>query len=378
MSRNPEYQFIDAQPDQIVRDLTRVYESVSGTTLQPGSPERLILQWLASALLQQRSLANYAANQNLPSRAEGQNLDALAALYHAWSRPQAKSARCTVRFSISCALDSAVLIPAGTRVTDTAASLIWHTEADAYIPAGETALDLPVVCQTPGLPGNGYTQGQINTIVDRFDFCSGCANITASAGGSDEATDDEFYDLLRLSMDAYSCAGSRGSYIYFAKQVSTEIADVTAIAPEPGVVELYVLMADGSPAGDEIKRQVLAACSAEEVRPLTDLVRMGDPDLVPYDIHLTYYIEVSSDSPVKIQEAVKKAVDAYVSWQRAKLGRNISPDMLRQLLYDAGASRIVLDAPEFTPLRDGSDESVPQAAVLNGTPTVLFGGFDNA
>ena len=55
------------------------------------------------------------------------------------------------------------------------------------------------------------------------------------------------------SMDAASTAGPRGSYIYHAKAVSTEISDVAVNSPEPGVVKLYVLMDDGTLATEEIK-----------------------------------------------------------------------------------------------------------------------------
>jgi phage-related baseplate assembly protein len=97
--------------------------------------------------------------------------------------------------------------------------------------------------------------GQINSIIDPFAYFLSCENLTESDGGADAATDEEFYELLRLSMDAYSCAGARGGYIYWAKQVSTEIADVIAASPTPGVVKLYVLMEDGTPATEEMKER---------------------------------------------------------------------------------------------------------------------------
>ena len=57
------------------------------------------------------------------------------------------------------------------------------------------------------------------------------------------ATCGTVHELMRASMDAYSCAGARGGYIYWAKQVSTEIVDVVANSPVPGEVKIYVLMA---------------------------------------------------------------------------------------------------------------------------------------
>ncbi len=176
--------------------------------------------------------------------------------------------------------------------------------------------------------------------------------MTESDGGADAATDEEFYELLRLSMDGYSCAGARGGYIYFAKQVSTEIADVIAASPTPGVVKLYVLMDDGTPATEEMKERVLAACSADDVRPLTDFVSVEDPENVDYRIRFTYYTQ--RDNPISaeaLETAVRDKVKEYTAWQYAKLGRDINPSRLISMLMETGIKRVDLVEPAFTALR---------------------------
>lgn len=376
MSR-AQYQFIPTDPDEIVEWMTAKYEELTGVTVQPGSPERLFIQWAASVVIQERALANYAANQNLPSRAEGENLDALAELFYTHERPQAKAATCTMRFTISEPQAFAVLIPKGTRVTDASNTHVWETAEDIYVTAGETYADVKAVCQTVGAAGNGFVAGQINTIVDLFAYYQSCANLTESDGGGDAATDEEFYELLRLSMDGYSCAGARGGYIYFAKRVDTKIADVIAASPTPGVVKLYVLMDDGSIATEEMKEKVLAACSADDVRPLTDFVSVEDPEQVPYNVRLTYYIQ--DDAEVSAEElalAVAEKVGEFTDWQSAKLGRDINPSRLISMLMETGIKRVELEEPAFTSLRDGSGTEAPQVAVL-GTVTVKSGGYED-
>lgn len=191
--------------------LVQGYERLSGETAQPGSPERVFIQWVASILTHERVLMNYTGNQNIPSRAEGENLDALAELMYLPQRPQAAAAVCTQRFYISEPQESAILVPKGTRVTSSGGP-VWETAEDAYISIGDSYTDAQVRCQTLGAAGNGYTPGQINTLVDIYDYYSKTENLTASDGGADEATDEEFYELMRASMDGYSCAGARGSY----------------------------------------------------------------------------------------------------------------------------------------------------------------------
>lgn len=377
MSRNPEYQFIPTDTGAVEALVTSVYEKILGTTVRPGSPDRLFIQWVSSVLVQERVLMNYTGNQNIPSRAEGANLDALAELTNCRPRPEAESAACTVRFHISQALPTAVLIPAGTRVTDTGGGLVWATDADAYVPVKETFVDVPVRCQTAGTVGNGYVPGQINTIVDLYDYYDRCENVTESDGGADRATDEEYYRLMRASMDSYSCAGTMGGYIYFAKQVSTEIADVIAATPDPGTVKLYVLMKGGEPAGWEIKDAVLDACDADHVRPMTDLVYVDDPEVVPYDVAFTYYTQIGSPkSGAGIAAELQAAVNEYAAWQCAKLGRDINPSRLQSLLMSTGIKRVELTAPAFTVLKDGAGRDVPQVAKL-GTVTILNGGVED-
>lgn len=377
MSRNAEYQFIPTEPDGIVEWMTAKYEEITGVTVQPGSPERLFIQWAASVIIQERVLTNYAANQNIPSRAAGENLDALAELFNLQARPGETAATCTMRFTISEAQESAVLIPAGTRVTDASGTLVWATAEDVYVNAGALSAEVKAQCQTAGAAGNGFVAGQLNAIVDVFPYYTACENITETDGGADAATDEEFYELLRLSMDAYSCAGARGGYVYFAKQVSRSITDVIAASPTPGVVKLYVLMEDGTPASDEMKEKVLAACSADEVRPLTDYVSVEDPESVPYSVRFTYYAQKDGATGAdSLAEAVQAKVEEYAAWQQAKLGRDINPSRLISMLMETGIKRVDLQEPVFTSLRDGSGTDVPQLAQLVEVE-ITNGGYED-
>ena len=377
MSRNTEHQFIPTDGDPIISKLIAMYELLTGTVVHPASPEMQFIRWVGNIIIHERVLNNYTGNQNVPSQAEGENLDALAELTYLRERPESKAATCKMKFSISEAQTTAILIPAGTRITDTDGTLTWETVADVYVPIGQTSAEIQARCQTVGVIGNGYAVGQINALVDVYDYYSECKNVTASEGGADRATDDEYYELMRDSMDAFSCAGARGGYIYWAKQVSTEIADVVANSPTPGVVKIYVLMEGGALAGAQMKSEVLAACSEDRRRPLTDQVSVADAEVVTYNINFTYYLQNGrTKSAAEIAAAVAEAVEQYKAWQCAKLGRDINPDELREYLYHTGIKRIELTAPVFTSLRDGSNKTVPQVARV-GTVTITNGGYED-
>lgn len=233
------YEFVSTDMDELDRLLVAGYEQFFGKTVMPGSPERLFISWVEDAIMYERAQNNWTGCQNLPSSAEGEYLDGLAELFYLQERPKPTAATCTMRFYISEPRQTAVLIPAGTRVTDDNAALYWETSADEYVPIGATYTDVQVTCQTVGTAGNDYAVGDIHTAVDIYDYYSGCSNITVSANGSDAPDDEEFYELMRDSQSAWSDAGPIGAYKYFAKRVSTEIADVVANSPSPGTVCLY-------------------------------------------------------------------------------------------------------------------------------------------
>lgn len=387
--RNPEFEFISTDTPALVEEMTADYEGRTGTTVAPGSPEKLMIQWVASIILKERVKLNYAANQNLPSRAEGDNLDALAELFYAAKRPEAQPAVCTMRFHISQAQNTSILIPAGTRVTDGGQVLYWQTLTDAYVPIGANYADVKVRCQTAGTIGNDWQPGSINTIVDLYDYYSGCENITVSDGGSERLDDNPFYEILRSSLDGMSTAGARGNYIYHAKVVSSEIADVVVNSPTPGEVRIYVITSDGEKASETLKQSVYEACNADSVRPLTDFLVIGDPQEVEYDISLTYYVPSAyTQSSADMAAAVQTAVNEYQLWQAGKLGRDINPSKLISMLMATGIKRVDVQSPVYTALRNGNlylenegetpslEETIPQLAKARNV-TIRNGGVED-
>lgn len=376
MSRETEHQFFSADANTLITNLTSAYQSIVGRVVHPASPEKLFLSWLASGLLEVYQKMNYAANQNLPSRATGENLDALAELFYQRSRPEATPAYVTMQFTISETQDTTLIIPAGTRVTNASGSPVFATVEDVTVNIGQTSAEVQAVCQTPGTSGNGYTAGQISSCVDVFPYYASCRNIDTSNGGSDAPGDDEFYNLLVASEGGWSCAGPISAYIYFAKSVSSDIADVVANTPSGGLVYIYTLMADGTPADSTIKNLILQTCNSKDIRPLTDHVVAADPVITTYNISLTYYMSLESEkSATELQNDVADAVNDFIIWQAGKLGRDINPSRLIQMVMTAGAKRVEVVSPVFTRLNDGSNNQAPGLAQV-GTITLTNGGYE--
>lgn len=381
MSRGTDYKFVQTDTAGVLSVLVSKYEELTSRTLLPADPDRLFLSWVADVIVQERTLLNFSANQNIPSRAVGKNLDALGETIYNVKRSAAKPSKCNMQFDIIEAQESAVLIPEGTVVTDEGRKMMWATVEDALVPVGETTIIVAAECKTDGEIGNGYLPGQINTLVDTdaVKFFAKCANIDTTNSGSERLTDSQYYELMRQSLEAYSTAGPKGAYEYHAMAVSSEIADVCAINPIdlPGVVYIYAVMQDGTLADDGTKRAIFDACNADNVRPLTDMVEVLDAEIAEFNVDFTYYIDINSGkSANEISVDVEKAVEEFIKWQTAKIGRDINPSKLVWLLRDTGIKRVEVHEPVFTSLRDGSGQLTPQFAKHISTK-ITNGGYED-
>lgn len=366
----PDITFVDADTAVIADEMIRGYEEQTGRSLYPADPVRLLLNYAAAVISQERAIINDSARMNMPRFARGEYLDSLCEIFRDVSRLQAQPAQCTVKFTLSEARPDDVIVPMGTRITPDG-TLMFATTGDIVIAAGNMSGTVKAVCETPGTVGNGFLAGQIKSCVDLFPYFGAVTNTDTSGGGSDTETDEALYERMQESVEAYTTAGPAGAYIYHAKSASALISDVTASSPSAGVVDIRVLLEGGVLPDSELLGIVSAALNDDRIRPLTDQVTVSAPTAVSFDVAFTYY--VSSDSGMSLTaaaEAVDRAVEDYISWQTAKIGRDINPSYLIQLVMQAGVKRVEVTSPVYTQL------SSTQAA-QPGTKTISSGGYEN-
>lgn len=330
--------FLETDAETIRSQIITGFEQASGDTLAAGDPRRLFLLSIADVIIQQRTAINLAAQQNLLSYAQGGYLDALGQLL-AVERMAESKAVTTIEFTLSQGLGSVYTIPAGTQVTN--GVVTFETDEDLLIPIGETMGEVSASCTVAGPVGNDYLAGQISTIVTPMTFVSGAQNTTITTGGADAESDPDFADRIRLAPNSFSVAGPEKAYVYHAKSVSPAIIDVKVNSPTPGEVDVYVLLTDGTLPTEDTLEQIEEHLSDENIRPLTDYVVVKAPTASNYEIELHYWInQEDSSKAAQIQADVEAAVEQYRLWQQTKIGRDITPGKLLQLVFAAGASRV--------------------------------------
>lgn len=324
----------------------RRFESLSGRTLGTADPMRLLLSTVAGIISAQETTINDVARQMFSQTARGNNLD-----YHGsdvlTERLPAACAVTTIEFTLSADLVFPIVIPVGTRIA-AGEKYIFATDKQLTIPAGQISGRVTATCTLAGAHANGLVAGQIKELVDLVGYVQSAINISPSTGGADAESDENYRERIRIALESFSVAGPVGAYEYHAKSAHQSIVDVSVAQTSPGTVTIYPLLQGGELPSSEILELVETACSANDVRPLTDKVLVAVPERVSFDISLSYYIAVSNSAiQPAINDEVHAAVAEYISWQSAKLGRNINDSELVRRVLTAGASRVVLTTPVF-------------------------------
>ncbi len=342
----PEPVFVKSNYEEILNELKTLWEQATGKTLQPAQLERLILNVIAYRENVLKLAINEAAKQNLLAFAKGEKLDHLGALLGVKRLP-AQSALTTLRFEFEEPLPLTLLIPKGTQVRSADGKVIFQTKEDKTAEAGSEYIDALAECTQTGTVGNGYEPGTINQLVNPLPFVKSVYNTTISTGGADTEDDEHYRSRIQVAPESFSNAGSKGAYIYWAKTAHQDIVDVAVESPEPGVVNVYPLLKGGVIPSEEIISLVRETLNADKVRPLTDKVQVLKPTPVSFDIEAELLIYKSyTPLTTTIQEEAKTRLKAYSERLKSKLGMDIVPEQIIDLLQSIpGVYRVLLKSP---------------------------------
>ena len=365
--------FASKDAGAIEREIISTYESLTDRTLARADPVRLFLESIALIIIQQRNIIDYTGKMNLLTYAEGDYLDHIGALFNV-TRLSASSAVTTIEFTLSEVQASNVIIPSGTRISADG-EILFSTSETLIIESGNLTGQVKAACNTTGTAGNGYLPGQLRRLVDVFPYEMQCANITESAGGSEIESDENYRERIQIAPESFTTAGSIGAYEYYARSANSEIGSVAVEGPpvtQPGNVNIYPLMSDGTLPPSEILEQVYESCNADDIRPDTDYVHVLSPEEREYVLNVTYYIDRSNASSASyISGQIESAIADWVTWQHNKLGRDINPSELNYRIIQAGAKRCEILSPEFTVLNSYEVGKCSESHIT-------FGGLEDA
>lgn len=371
----PDISFIENYSvNQLAEDMVQWFKDkrkeLTGADIVLGKADdrRIILLAGAYFIYQGFMYTDDAGKMGLLKYSRSDYLENLGALKHIY-RKAAAGATTTIRFSMNTARNTTTGIPRGTRLT-AGDGVYFATEEYGEIAIGETQVDISAVCTVAGAAGNHYDIGDIKTIVDPVPFIDSAKNITKPENGADVESDESLRQRIYIAPASYSTAGSDDSYEYFVREYSADILNVRITSPEPGVVQIRYLLADGVIPGIESMNGLQDYLSQADIRPLTDRVEVLAPEIVTYNLDITYYINQSDQNRANvIQQKVNEAIAEYIMWQKTEIGRDINPDVLMEKVINAGAKRAEIVNPQFTIVGEGAVGSL-------AAQTITYGGLE--
>lgn len=157
-------------------------------------------------------------------------------------------------------------------------------------------------------------------------------------------SDDEFRTRIILSLEGYTTAGSRGSYIFHALSADGDCKDVAVTSLTPGTVNVAVLSRTGNgEAPAETIDAVEQALGDEVVRPLCDTVLVSSAVVVEYEITAALTV-FPGTGQAEVLAAAQAAVESYAAEQH-RIGRDITLSGIYAALHQPGVQNVTITAP---------------------------------
>lgn len=334
--------------EKAVNEYMAAFSEISGESAVVDDEIRAVLYAAAQIIYQNAYVQNGKAKQNLLKYSSGSYLDNLG-LTRGLNRKSSERAVVTIRFTLSAPREGAVAIPAGTRVTSSAAKIYFEVDEYTEISPGNTYADINCTAIEGGSNTNNFAIGELNVLADPIAYVGTVSNIDNPTGGADAETDDDYAQRIFDSRYLYTTAGAEGAYIYYTKEYSTLIDGVVVENPRDAEIEIYITLKDGSTPTEGFLSAVTAYVADKKIRPLTDKVTVKAATEVDYTIDAEYSVYSSRASELTtIEDAVAAAVEKYKKWQSETVGRDINTQKLLSLMIEAGAATVNIKSPQNT------------------------------
>jgi phage-related baseplate assembly protein len=369
-------------PNLVLADQIAEFEAITGRTLYPAQVERLYINGSSYREVLARNAIQEAGEGEMLAFARFPILDYLGALLGVLRLP-VQPATTTIQVNLVNALSVPFPVPGGTQVGTADGQFQFATDAALTIPAGASngsvTATLVLTTNIVAANANGYLPGSVNVLLNPNALIASVSNLATTANGAPVETDDHLRARIQLASNTFTTAGPTKQYRALALGVSPTIIDAEVTSPQPGTVNVYILTGpiNNQPAANPnsagiasggLIAQVLAALSADTVRPLTDTVNVFAVTEVDYNITAT--VELYSDAnPTAVQAAVNQAAILFANNLASRGRRDQVPEEIGAALTVVGVYRVVVTSPSYLQLTPGQWSNCTAIALTFTTST---------
>lgn len=182
-------------------------------------------------------------------------------------------------------------------------------------------------------------------------------------------SDEDLRRRVQLAFEGLSTAGPAGAYIFHALGADGAVLDASVASPVPGLVVVSVLSREGDgSASPTLLAAVLAALSAEDVRPLTDQVTAVSAEILEFQVEAALTLYPGPDAAVVLASANERLQD-YLA-RNHRLGRDVTRAGVIGALVTEGVQNVSLTQPPVDVV------ALPSQAARCTATTITVGGTD--
>ena len=370
---NTELHYLTYDPDQIWKEMVTAYVDMGGDILYPGDEKEMLLRSVQADIVQVFAAVDNALRMQTLRYAVGEYLDILGEK-RGCERLPTNAAIAEIEMSIDTT-GAAGVTTIGTGSRFLAENSLYYaigkdtSGEDWYVeipPNTIRTLTAEIICETAGTEGNSLSAGETMTADNEYITDT---VVTQSASGGAVEDDETFRERIRVHGLANVTTGPAGQYRAAALDVDSVILDAVAVSQSAGIVDVYLLFAADYTAAEKIEMisAVNTALSPDDTRPMTDYIEVAESPAKSYDLKISYQTAVGTD----ISNAVTAAVADYKQWQDEVIGQPFNPDRLVAAIYQAGATRVVIDNTSTFDSGTAQYTEIGETEHCTGTVTIV-------
>ena len=253
---------------------------------------------------------------------------------------------------------------------------------DVTVSSGVNSVSIVATCQTTGIAGNGYVIGNVSVLQDVYAYITSVSNTDLTAGGSDEETDQQLRDRIKLATAQYSVAGSRNAYIFWTKSANALITDVEPVTFSEnneipvGEVWIYPLLKDGQVPSGSLITEIETVLRAENVRPMTDAVLVKSPEVVGYQLAIDVVKKPESNG-VDLTSTINALLVDFGVANYTQLGIDIVASYIESLCRIEGVYDVTVTITSAKALTGRNLIIEPWELALQSGVTITITGSNN-
>jgi phage-related baseplate assembly protein len=333
--------FVEAEASILLNQLKAHFEVATGRTLSPSQTEMYLLETAAymfavSGAETQIGFENcfvaWAQEQFLEARGVGRNV----------LRLTAQPATTTLYFEAEGPVVADLLIPKGTRVSDSAGQVEFATLEDSKITKGESAVLAKAEALKVGSFGNGLAVGTLMALVDTVVGIATVSNTTETGNGSDLEDLERYRGRVALAFEQIGDGLSKERYLSDVLAWNARCVAVEITRPQPGHVNIYPLMNTGAPNTEELA-SLRAVFDTSNIHQ-GDYIQALAPTSHEFDVNLHLILS----DPLAEEPAVAAVNSVLSSWSQL-LGGFIAPsELVRAAKSQAGVIEAQITGIDLT------------------------------